>query len=520
LTYALPGNYDSQVFASTFFAQAANFGPDYTARMAKYQNCWDFYDGRHWKITAPEGADQITINYAKAFVKKMRRFAFRNGWTMAFSEEQRADKLDAWCVDTWNSNDKINLTNQIGEHGGIFGDWYLYVQWLPDEKLDDEIPQFPKLRILDPRYVFPQYNDRTGEMEFCVIIVPYQDFELHGNTFELSDRIHREIHTKDKIYVQDFDNDNNIVDEKILDNPIGKILVIHGLYQPKAGSLFGSGIVEDIIGPQKLLDEKISNTSEILDYHAAPITIIYGAKARQLEKGANKIWSGLPANAKVENLSSEGNIPASQEFVKEIKTWMHELSNIPEDALGADKKISNTSAVALSISYEPLIEIAEDIRYYFAKGIKEINELIIDIGIETGRVNSSLKAPHLYASDITFGSLLPRDRAMDLADIATELNLGLETKEGALQRLGVKDTKSKMEEIDNEEEEDKKRAMELAMKYPPPMIPTDNGPDDGPDAFGKNTGKTPRERKATKTVNTNPAVHGEQVTNDNKLKKG
>jgi hypothetical protein len=518
MTYSLPGSYDSKVFASTFFAQAANFGPDYTARMAKYQNCWDFYDGRHWKIIVPEGHDQITINYAKAFVKKMRRFAFRNGWTMAFSEEQRNDGLDAWVVDTWNSNDKINLTNQIGEHGGIFGDFYLYVQWIPDETLDESIPQYPKLSILDPRYVFPQYNDRTGEMEFCVIIVPYQEFNLKGNTFELTDRIHREIHTKEKIYVQDFDDDNNIVKEETLENKLGKILIVHGIYQPKAGSLYGSGIIEDIIGPQKLFDEKVSNMSEILDYHAAPITIIYGAKARQLEKGANKIWSGLPVNAKVENLSSEGNIAASQTFVESAKTWMHELSNIPEDALGAEKKISNTSAVALSIAYEPLVEIAEDVRYYFAKSIKEVNELIIDIGIKTGKAHSSIKIPQLYASDITFGSLLPRDRSMDLNDINSELLNKLESRKGAMQRLGIKNVKEKMAEIDAEDEEDKKRAMELAQKYPSPeMINKNNNSDNSPDAFGKNVGKT---AESTKAINKNPAVHGEQVTNSNKLSKG
>ncbi len=523
ITYAYPGNFDSQVFSSTFFSQVYNFGPDHTSRVSKYQNCWDFYDGKQWAMAAPEGFDQVTINYAKTFVKKLRRFAFRNGWTMAFSEEQRNDGIDVWVNDVWKHNNITDITNRIGDFGGIFGDWYLYPQWLPDMEMSKNLPLSSqvKLTVLDPRYVFPQYNNKTGEMEFCVIIIPYESYQLKGDSFDVTNRLYREVHTKDKIYVQELDEKNNIIEERAVDNPLGKILVVHGIHQPKAGSFYGAGIIEDIIGAQKLFNEKVSNISEILDYHAAPITIIYGAKARQLEKGANKIWSGLPFQSKVENLSSEGNIPTAREFVQDTKTWMHELANIPENSLGGERKISNTSAVALSIDFEPIIELAEDVRYYFSKGIKEANELIIDIGIYLDEIKSSLKPPAIYSHDIEFGALLPRDRALDLADIGSELAMNLESRRGAMKRLGVKDIDAKMEEIDKEEEEDKKLAMELAEKYMDPLMVAQIGKvsNTEPDPYQKGAAKTTDQKKARKTTNKNPVVHGEQVTNDNKIKK-
>ena len=515
----MPGNFDSQVFTSTFFANAYNFGPDHTQRLAKYQNCWDFYDGKHWSITAPGGFKQHTINYTKAFVKKFRRFAFRNGWTMNFSSEQENDDIDIWVDEVWKANHKFALTNKIVEFGAIFGDWYIYPQWLPNEEMNKDLPKSSqvKLTVLDPRYVFPQYNNKTGEMDFCVVLIPYENVELKGAEFEYTTRLYREIHTKERIFIQDLDNDNNVIEERVVENPLNKMLIVHGIYQLSSGSNFGAGLVEDVINPQKMFNEKVSNISEILDYHAAPITIIYGAKAKQLEKGANKIWSGLPANAKVENLSSQGNIPAAKEFVQDTKTWMHELANIPESSLGQERKISNTSAVALSIDFEPLLELSDDVRFYFGEGIKKVNELVIDIGIYLDEVKSTLKVPALYDQAIEFGALLPRDRALDLADLNMELTMGIESKLGAMKRLGVPDPQEKLAEIDAETEEEKKRSMELAEKYMDPMMIAQIGKVEGENNDAPTT--VQGKKKSAKAANDNPVVHGQQVSDAATAKK-
>ena len=529
MTYALPGNFDSQVYSSTFFAQVFNFGPDHSERVTKYQNAWDFYDGKHWTQTSPEGFDQVTINYCKVFVKKMRRFTFRNSWTMAFTEEQKADGIDKWVNDVWKSNSLKSITNDVADFGGIFGDWFIYPQWLPSQDDDAEEqsgkPSDVKLVALDPRYVFPQYNSKTGEMEFCIILIPYQDFTLVGNQFELENRIYREVHTKEKIYIQELNEKNEVVEDRVIDNPLGKLLIVHGIHQPQPGSYFGAGIVEDIIDSNKLFNEKTSDISDILDYHAAPITLIFGAKAKQLEKGANKIWSGLPANARIENLKSEGNIAEAKDFLKDVKTWMHELAGIPEKSLGGERKISNTSATSLAIDFEPLIELADDVRFYFDEGIKKVNELIIDIGLYTGAISSSLESPELYEHEIDHGALLPRDRSIDLSDISTEINLGVESKQGAMERLGVRNIEAKTEEINAEEEDEKKREMELAQKYMPPEMVGQIGNADNfqdtpkPDAYAVDEGTTPKRRKARKAINDNPDVHGQQVTNEQTVKK-
>jgi hypothetical protein len=201
---------------------------------------------------------------------------------------------------------------------------------------------------------------------------------------------------------------------------------------------------------------------------------------------------------------------------------MHELSGIPEKSLGGERKISNTSATSLAIDFEPLIELADDVRFYFDEGIEKVNELIIDIGIYTGAISSDLEAPELYECAIDHGALLPRDRSIDLADINSEMNLEIESKKGAMARLGVRNIPEKVKEIQDEKEEEKKIEMELAQKYMPPEMVGQMGDVDNltkPDMYATNEGTTPKKRKARKAINDNPDVHGQQVTNEETVKK-
>jgi hypothetical protein len=246
---------------------------------------------------------------------------------------------------------------------------------------------------------------------------------------------------------------------------IGKILVVHGVNQATASSNFGTSDIEDTLDVFSLFNEKVSNVSDILKYHAAPTTIIIGAKAKELEKGAAKTWAIPNEKARVENLELGGDLVAAKNFISSVKQWMHELSDIPEDALGAGREISNTSAVALAIDYEPLIELAEDKRFFMSKGIKQINELIIDIGVAKGKISGAiLKEKYPYKQAIEYGAMLPRDRASDLNQIIIELDAELESPEGALERLGIKDVKDKLEDIEEWRKEKQDRTDEQQKK--------------------------------------------------------
>lgn len=138
------------------------------------------------------------------------------------------------------------------------------------------------------------------------------------------------------------------------------------------------------------LNLKSSDVSEIIEYHSAPVTLVYGARVGQLEKGANKVWGGLPKDAKVENLTLDSDLQASKDYIASVKTAMHEIGGVPEGALGKDLAISNTSGVALQLMMMPLIERIEQKRALTKECLEKVNKLIIKIGLDEGLIDADL----------------------------------------------------------------------------------------------------------------------------------
>ena len=145
------------------------------------------------------------------------------------------------------------------------------------------------------------------------------------------------------------------------------------------GESSGQSDLKSIIPLQKELNAKVTDVSDIVNYHSAPITIIQGAKSKNLEKGAKKVWGGLPKDAKVYNLELNSDLNASNNFISTIKTAIHELSNTPEDSLGGRSAVSNTTGVALQIKYAPLLEKTWLKRQTYGSGIKDVCRLIIKL---------------------------------------------------------------------------------------------------------------------------------------------
>ena len=113
----------------------------------------------------------------------------------------------------------------------------------------------------------------------------------------------------------------------------------------------GKSDMEDIVKINKIYNEMAEDVKMIIDYYAQPTTVITGGTAGQLKRGTNQIWSGLPSDAQVFNLTLGEDLSASMGFLKMLKDAIHELSGVPEEVLSKVQHISNTSAAALQMLY-------------------------------------------------------------------------------------------------------------------------------------------------------------------------
>jgi hypothetical protein len=204
------------------------------------------------------------------------------------------------------------------------------------------------------------------------------------------------------------------------------------------------------------------------------VTVIVGAKASNLEKGAKKVWGGLPKDAQVFNLEGGAQgIDGALKYLELLKRSMHEIMNIPETALGQVQPISNTSGVALSIQYQPLMNRYSQKIAQYGKGIEKINEIALrtlalkepmefiydptkDGPIKEGQLTQlDFADPLTYMNYVQFPQPLPLDKLIVLNEIQTKLGMGLESKEGALRQLGEEFPEEKLQEIREELKQDK-----------------------------------------------------------------
>jgi hypothetical protein len=257
-------------------------------------------------------------------------------------------------------------------------------------------------------------------------------------------------------------------------NPLGRIPVVHIANAPAAGSPWGLSDVWELIPLNREYNEKATEISDIINYHASPITVITGGKPPNLEKGPAKIW-GVPSDkAKVFNLEGgfQGLAPA-MEYLDRIKTAMHELSGVNSNSLGEEQAISNTSGVALSIQYMPTtMKFGLKKIMYGKPGLCELNKLILmtlfqaepntvfydpntDGIMEQGQPPFlDPSDPDVYQTDCIWDSPLPVDQIILLEQIQQKLALRLESRKGALRELGEEFPDEKLRELFDEQKMD------------------------------------------------------------------
>lgn len=437
-------------------------------RLNRYALNWALYLGHHWSHQRETGEHQHTANFYRAFTDYINRFTFAKGVHFE-TPEATAGIIPDVLERVWErDNHKQSLLLEMGQQGGVSGDCFVKVAY-EDPYVDSAGVVNPgRCRILpmNAAHCFPEWHphDRTRLLRMKI------KYRFWGTSLEGTRQVftYTEILTDD--IIEEYLNDE-LIDSR--PNPIGIVPVVHIANLPVSGSPWGLPDCQDIISLNRQYNEVATAVADIINYHAEPITIITGAKASQLERGAKKIWAGLPKDARVENL--EGGyqgLQAGLQYLEMMKRTMHEMVGVPETALGQVQPISNTSGVALSIQFQPLMNRWAQKSVQYGDGLKAINALVIrtmavkepDTLIWQEDVNSPLEEDQLpeadprdpltYYTEIVYPPPLPLDKLVLLNEIQAKFALGLESREGALRLLGEEFPDEKLLEIREELKDD------------------------------------------------------------------
>lgn len=467
-------------------------------RLNRYSSAWAWYLGHHWSYRREMGESQFYMNYVRTMSDYITNFCFGKGVQFKTPEQNNAI-IPHLLDDVWNThNNKHKVLWEMGQLAGVTGDCFVKVAY--EEPFVDTagIPHEGRIRVipLNPAHCFPEYHphDRDRIIRFKL------KYRFWGTSAEGTRQVYTftEILTDENI--QQFINDE-LIDE--YQNVLGSVPVVHIANVSISSSPWGQSDIWDVIPLNRELNEKMTEVSDIINYHAAPVTIITGAKASQLERGPKKVWAGLPKDANVFNLESRGEMAGALEYIQFIKRTMHEITGIPEAALGQFQPVSNTSGVALAIQYQPLMNRYQMKKIHFTKGLERINELVIRTAAmfrpEMLVYNPQKAAkperdnllqldpadPLTYKTTCHWPDPLPVDVLIKLNEVQAKMSLGLESKRGALRTLGEEFPNEKMEEIFEELMDDAidqgsltmlNSQIQSAIMMATGMLPNNEGP--------------------------------------------
>lgn len=429
-------------------------------RITKYYLFWKFYEGKHYKDF---NDGMLSFNYVRAFIDKVNMFLLGDEIFTFHVQSYYSSQIDKDIEKTaeellmyhWNKSNKKELSYEILQMGSVTGDVWLGLQWIPDEN-----DRYCKVICYDSRQCFVTFqNGDFNKMESFMV---RQSLDAQGNPNQYRMFVQR--WTNDKVetwYQKDVsieENKTQKYDYKSYENKYGFIPVVHIKNKPNSAGYYGVSDANDILKINKVYNEMNQQVKAVIDYHVTPTTVITGASAKSLKKGLGQIWSGLPAEANVFNLGLDVDLSATTNFIKDLKTSMHELSDVPENSLGQIQAISNTSAAALQVTYQPLYQQAKLKAMQYGEGFTLLNTMILRImEIEDPNDERLLALKDAFPSyrreiyiEPVFVYGFPKDKMDELQRGQMELQMKLGSRREIMERLGKQNVPQLLQEIDDD----------------------------------------------------------------------
>lgn len=430
-------------------------------RLNRYAMNWAFYLGYHWAQRPDLGEPQLTFNWTRALSDFTTNFVFGKGVGFR-SPDATGAIVPTRLQRIWErDNKKDSLLWEMGSMGSVTGDCFVKVAYEEPWEDPSGMPHPGRVRILplNSAFCFPEWHphDRKRLIRFKL------KYRFWGTTQEGTRQVftYTELLTEENI--EEYVNDE-LIDQR--ENPLGEIPIVHISNLPIASSPWGMPDIQDVTVLNRTYNEVATDITDIVNYHAAPVTVVIGARASNLEKGSHQTWSIPNKEAKVENLLFD---PRGVEYciklLDVLKQAMHEMTGVPKTALGEEQAISNTSGVALAIQYQPLMNRFHLKATQYGEGFAEVNRLALKTLFmkepETLVYNPTWDPPIrddqmpmldpmdpvTYENTVHFQPPLPVDKLVLLNELQVKMALGLESKRGALEELGEEFPDEKLQEL-------------------------------------------------------------------------
>lgn len=387
-------------------------------RLEKYKERVRFYEGDHFTQPYDDGEKKPVFNFCKTVVDHSVDFFVAKG--IAFKSVEGNEDVATALNLIWEANDKDGIFRKLALMSSITGDSYLYITLQDKDSAGKVLPREQwkiVLTPLDPFFVFPAFSDTdSSEMKAAIVQFPMKQDDKGGVIFKTL------YLTANKYQVI---VDSNVIEEG--ENPFGMVPLVHFPNMLDPVKTFGQSDLEAIIPVNEEYNVTVGSIRKIIKYHAEPTTVIFGARASKLEKGAKKVWSGLPTDARVENLAFTSDLKSSFEYLKLLESTIYNVGNIPGSLMGTATSMNRATGLALRMIYQPLFNKTERKKIAFNFSFKRSTKIIFKalelIGLDVKLLAENPEA--LYDISVAYTDPLPFDTVAELDADTKKVALGV-----------------------------------------------------------------------------------------------
>ncbi|MFN8677515.1 MAG: phage portal protein [Thermomicrobiales bacterium] len=442
-------------------------------RLARYRERREFYEGGQWLGRPRRRQAQLTVNYARALVRKVVSYALPDGvgFTVPVpalagpgaadgghggeppagaglpglvrarrqADEAQANDVETLLADLLAELDADRLDFALAIDSAVLGDGVIKVTW-------DVAASRPRLTAVDPATLLAWWSPDTPTEAYRFA----QHYQLPGQAITALGWAADGALAPDRLYpvVEDWTGERwtvTVAGQMARDeaNPYGWLPYLVLPNNASGSQFWGESDLDDLMDVCRQLNTRVSALADILDLAGWPITVLENVdSAEGITVGPGARWE-LPEGAKAYllNLLKDGGVEQHVAYLDELRTALHDLAETPRTAFGeAGRAIAGA---ALQVELQPLVQKVKRKRRGLESLYRRRNAMLLDLMERFG----GAPVGGLRRTTPVWPPILPNDREAE-ARIGVQLvNAGVRSRRSVAADLGEEDPDAEMARI-------------------------------------------------------------------------
>ncbi|HQY31653.1 MAG TPA: phage portal protein [Thermomicrobiales bacterium] len=420
--------------------------PDDALRIAGYANYSAFFDGSQWSSRGQRGETRLTVNYARALLRKVASYVFSGPVRFAVISDIPNDPLAARAelalTTTGRENDLDALDPELCLMASVLGDAAIKVTW-------DATRARPVIAAVHPGglhvTVAPDNPRQLTAVTHVYHLQPAQAQTLFG-------ALPAAIRSERPLRIQETWTDTNwqvAIEQTVVRaeaNPYGWIPYVFATNNARADQFWGESDLVDLIDLCRELNSRMSVLSRVLEFSGAPIAVLENVEgADTIRVGPGAMWE-IPEGSKAYllDLLQGGGVRLHIDYIELLYRALHDLSETPRTAFGDSGR--PLSGAALEVEIQPLVQKVRRKRQAWERMHRARNLRILDLLERFGGIDLG----GLRATETIWPSVLPSDIDGSVRNAVALVQSGIQSRRTAWAALGGLDPDAELMRIREE----------------------------------------------------------------------